>query len=167
MLTKLSVKQRDPFCFVIRLLSGSLSPQGTKSYARNLGWPTPHPFSLPQEFSKVGRQEVGIYEPGLMACIHGCFGLAYLPRTKLKDERILKPCIAHIIPSAITTAFPRHQSASPRAKLTPNLVGLAAVGGERGSLRKEILAEVPHLGNARLGPSSKRLAPTAAASRGV
>lgn len=61
------MKQWDPFCFVIRLLSASLSPQGTNSYARNLGWPTPHPFSLPQDFSKApaGRQEWGIYEPDL------------------------------------------------------------------------------------------------------
>lgn len=73
-----------------------------------------------------------------MTCIPGCFRFAYLPRTKLKDQRIFELCIANIIPFAITTAFPRYQDASPRTKIILN------PGGGKGiSEKEEISAEAP------------------------
>lgn len=81
---------------VIRLLSGPLSTQGTSECARNLGWPAPHPFSLPQESQQAGRRW-GIYKPDSCGSHPGVFRMLDLLISPDKAET--KESVSLLLPT--------------------------------------------------------------------
>lgn len=137
MLTKHLAKQRDPFCFVTRLLSGSLSLQGTNSYARNLGWPTPYPFSSPSRV--LQSRQAGGGEFILTYGLHPrVFRICLSPQDKTQGSKNIRALYCQHYSLCHNHAFPRYQDASLRAKLVLN------PGGGKGiSEKEEISGEAP------------------------